>query len=411
MKVAPSKKHHDESDSDNDHHHRHHRSGKYPAPILKLKNDGTSDDDGLGDLHSKHSSTTGRHSSITKVTGLNSSILFQDNSQSHEGVGVGVGRVSGRRQSNARGRSSVVKKNNFNRRGSEITASDKNSLESSSKYDDNDLPIFAFTAGEEFNNESEKGNKSNQLKGKAGKSAAESNEGNGSSSPTHNNKSGENSGRKRSESPSGKGGIPRVKVKKLSKAEALRTDMNDKAKFLSIPPGKFRREFSLDHPLAPNGKGKYIKELQQGLKPSGIFLNPIKRQTDDIEETLILAEKMEKLTYEAQSSVLDKTATNNGNTDEKSVSQSIDNLKKQLNKKLEVLIEAERLAEEDRLQAMKNITDHQEKYHVEMIFAEERQRASDRIITVIKENEGILKKALLKTMNLGNFLEEQRAHT
>jgi hypothetical protein len=393
--VSPNKHHGNQIDSKNkDHHH-----GKYPAPILKLKNDdGTSDDDGVGDLHSKHSSTTGRHSSITKVTGLNSSIAFHDNSQSQEDGG-------GRRQSNARGRSTIVKKNNFNRRASETTASNKNSLESSSKYDDNELPIFAFTAGEEFNNQN--GNDRNNQPKKTGKSKSEAKEVDESSSPVH-NKSGENSGRNRSESPTGKGGIPKIKVKKLSKAEALRTDLNDKAKFLAIPPGKFRREFSLDHPLAPNGKGKYIKELKQGLKPSGIFLNPIKRQTDDIEETLILAEKMEKLTYEAQTSVLDKTATANGNTDEKSVSQNIDNLKKELNKKLETLIEAERLAEEDRLQAMKNITDHQEKYHVEMIFAEERQRASDRIIALIKENEGILKKALLKTMNLGNFLEEQR---
>lgn len=35
----------------------------------------------------------------------------------------------------------------------------------------------------------------------------------------------------------------------------IRTDVNERAKFIEVPPGKFRREFSLDHPLAADGKG------------------------------------------------------------------------------------------------------------------------------------------------------------
>lgn len=37
----------------------------------------------------------------------------------------------------------------------------------------------------------------------------------------------------------------------------IRTDVNEKAKYLEVPPGKFRREFSLDHPLAAEGKGRF----------------------------------------------------------------------------------------------------------------------------------------------------------
>ena len=34
-----------------------------------------------------------------------------------------------------------------------------------------------------------------------------------------------------------------------AKRRKVRTDVNDKAKFIETPTGKFRREFSRDHPL------------------------------------------------------------------------------------------------------------------------------------------------------------------
>ena len=51
---------------------------------------------------------------------------------------------------------------------------------------------------------------------------------------------------------------------KNSKA-AIRTDVNEKAKYLDPPAGKFRREFSTDHPLAAKGTGKYDKEAKKGI--------------------------------------------------------------------------------------------------------------------------------------------------
>lgn len=181
--------------------------------------------------------------------------------------------------------------------------------------------------------------------------------------------------------------------------EKLRTDVNDKAKYLATPPGRFRREFSLDHPYAPGGKGKYKKEIDKGLKPTGIDLGDLtrmneaksKNMTSDVEETIKLADKVEKLTYEAQTSVIDPE-------------KAMDDLKKELNILLEAVLEEEKSAEDERIQALKSVHDPNEKQQLEKIFAEARQRASDRIVAATREYDQALKQALLKTMNLGNMI-------
>eukprot|EP01035_Chromulina_nebulosa_P023788 gene23788-30854_t len=61
-----------------------------------------------------------------------------------------------------------------------------------------------------------------------------------------------------------------------AKRKKIRTDVNEKAKFIEPPTGKFRREFSRDHPLAAGGEGKYDNELKKGLLPTGL---PLPSQT------------------------------------------------------------------------------------------------------------------------------------
>lgn len=380
--LSPKKPSYGKKDDDDEDY-----DDQYPAPILKLKNDDGSWEE--EDNRSNKSSIFDKESSMTRETAF----------------------ISSDGNSAARGRSRKSMRENPNRRGS---YSPNNSINSSKQFSraedvkDNDIPIFEFTAGEEFKHfdddkKGKRGKKHNKKKSEEGEETNEDGSDKEQSSPSPNGRSGS---RKRSQK-SFRGEIPKVKVKKISKQEALRTDKNEKAKYMKLPAGKFRREFSLDHPLAPNGKGKYHQELQQGLKPVGIFINPIKRNNEDIEETIKLSEKMEKLTYEAQTSVLNKTIT--GVNDEKSINDHLENLKKELNQNLENLLNEERIAEEERLQTISKIIDPQEKYNLELIFAEERQRASEKIIQATKENENTLKQAVLKTMNLGNHLQTLQA--
>lgn len=170
--------------------------------------------------------------------------------------------------------------------------------------------------------------------------------------------------------------------------ENLRTDVNKKAKYLEVPKGKFRKEFSLDHPLAPNGKGKYTGELKQGLQPLNMDV-PKDSKASNVQETLQLAEKVEKLTYDAQQKVVDSD-------------DGVKKMQESMASSLAKVIEEERLAEENRSESIRNLNDPEERAKVEQIFAEERARASERIITATKEHDQAVRRALLRTMNLGN---------
>ncbi len=221
--------------------------------------------------------------------------------------------------------------------------------------DDPNLPMYPFTAGAEFSDEKEK----------------EANA--------------------RSKSP-GRGPKKFDPKKYLKSHQEIRTDVNEKAKFLEPPAGKFRREFSTDHPLAAGGTGKYQKEINKGLKPTGLAVEMPKNRASDVADTLALAEKVEKLTYEATSSVVDGD-------------KSLEALEKELKEKLQDMIDEERIAEEERVETIVRLKDSTEKARLEHIFAEERQRASERIRRATREHDETIKKAMLKTVNLGSAIQ------
>lgn len=176
------------------------------------------------------------------------------------------------------------------------------------------------------------------------------------------------------------------------KTKKLRNDVNEKAKFLPVAPGKFRREFSSDHPYADGGKGKYKTELQKGLTPAGLPLEPPKKPSnsieDNVEQAVQLAEKIEKLTYEAQTSVVDEA-------------DDVDKIRKEMNAMMKVLLEEERTAEDERLKVLASLNDPQERANIEAIFAEERRRASEKITSASREYDKTIKQAMLKTLKLG----------
>ncbi len=72
---------------------------------------------------------------------------------------------------------------------------------------------------------------------------------------------------------------------------------------------------------------------------------------------------------------------------------------------LKQIINEERHAEEQREQMGRTVNDPDERDRLDTIFAEERRRASDRIIKATKEHENVIKKAVLSMMNLGVSLK------
>lgn len=186
---------------------------------------------------------------------------------------------------------------------------------------------------------------------------------------------------------------PQRAAPKNSKSKKFRVDANEKARFLPVPAGKFRREFSTDHPLAERGTGKYSRELNQGLTPTGLPLELEKKAANSVEdnvaEAVELAERVERLTYQAQTSVVDEA-------------DDVDKLRKDMNAMMKVLLEEERNAEDERLNVLASMSDQAERAGVEAIFAEERRRASDKIIAATRDYDKTIKQAMLKTMKLGN---------
>lgn len=176
------------------------------------------------------------------------------------------------------------------------------------------------------------------------------------------------------------------------KTRKNRKDGNEKAKFLPVPTGKFRREFSDDHPLAAGGRGKYSKELEQGLTPQGLPLElpkkPANSVDDNVKDAIELAEKVEKLTYEAGTSVIDEK-------------DDVDKLRKEMNAAMKILLEEERNAEDERLMVLAGMKDPEEKQRLEQIFAEQRRRASEKIVAATRDYDKTIKQAMLKTLNLG----------
>ena len=148
-------------------------------------------------------------------------------------------------------------------------------------------------------------------------------------------------------------------------------------------PGEFRREYSFDHPLA-GGQGKYKKEKGLGKRPvGGATLSAIRTKQE---------EPIEKLTINISRSDMRMPAPASSGKDLRS---ALEKLRKDQNEILLRVLEEERKAEEDRARAARSVPDVDEKNRLELVFAEERRRASERIIQLTKEHEANLKAIVL----------------
>ena len=171
-----------------------------------------------------------------------------------------------------------------------------------------------------------------------------------------------------------------------TKTPMMRTDQNEKAKFLTPPVGKFRREFSTDHPLAAKGTGKYKDEAKKGLVPTGLP-DDVVTTYGNVKTAVDTANKVEKLTYAAQNRNIDPTL-------------EVEVLRQQQNETLKQIIAEEQAAEEERQRIKKEIENGEERQRLDLVFTEERRRANQRIINATKEHEATIKEAVLRTMNL-----------
>lgn len=143
------------------------------------------------------------------------------------------------------------------------------------------------------------------------------------------------------------------------------------------PDGKFRAEYSKDHPFA-GGKGKYTKESKQGKQR----LVPGKRRDPPpVERLAEVMSKQEQKKYDLQ--------------------RQLEDLRKHQNEALLEVLEDERKAEEQRTEMGRGVSDTKERNRLELIFTEERKRASERIIAMTKDHEQKMKQVIV-AMDLGS---------
>mmetsp|Transcript_1047 Transcript_1047/g.1690 ORF Transcript_1047/g.1690 Transcript_1047/m.1690 type:complete len:377 (-) Transcript_1047:156-1286(-) len=144
------------------------------------------------------------------------------------------------------------------------------------------------------------------------------------------------------------------------------------------PEGHFRREHSYDHPLN-GGTGEYKREKSQGKK----VINPTVygKGTKKPKRISEVVSKQEHKKMDLQ--------------------RQLEVLRKHQNAALLSVLEEEKEAEEQRMQMGKSVTDTNERGRLELIFAEERKRASERIISMTKEHEKKMKEVIL-AMDLGS---------
>lgn len=162
--------------------------------------------------------------------------------------------------------------------------------------------------------------------------------------------------------------------------------ISDKSSFLPSKNGEFRREYSGDHPLAPGGKGHFKKEIAAGLKPAGTGGAKITIPGSVLTPTQASA-KIEKLTLAAQVKVVDPQ-------------RQLEQLRREQNEALMRVLEEEKSAEEARERMSRAVLSEIEASRLELVFAEERRRASERIVRLTKEHEQRIKDAVLAQMAL-----------
>ena len=150
---------------------------------------------------------------------------------------------------------------------------------------------------------------------------------------------------------------------------------------LRTKPNEFRREYSKDHPLA-GGSGKYKKERSTGKRPvgAGAALDAVRAHKANPVERLAMSVNVSDMRSPNQA------------TD---VRTRVEQLRKEQNQVLLRVLDEERKFEEDRARAGKLAKDPSERGRLELVFAEERRRASERIVNLTKEHEERLRQAVV----------------
>jgi hypothetical protein len=162
----------------------------------------------------------------------------------------------------------------------------------------------------------------------------------------------------------------KTKLKPLT-SKGKESFISPKATFLPVGTDQFRREFSADHPLAM-GRGKYEDEMKSGKTPA----SGAKIQKSNPSEILVSFESKET-------------------SNETDTRRELEVLRRKQNEILLRILEDEKRAEEERMGALRGTADKESRNSLELIFAEERKRASERIIKQTKENEFVIKQAIL----------------
>jgi hypothetical protein len=153
--------------------------------------------------------------------------------------------------------------------------------------------------------------------------------------------------------------------------------------------GQFRREFSSDHPLA-GGRGSYKSERNSGLAPVGA------------KKSLPMAKKKKKIAKPTAPEIVVFKSSKPHPDNQKNLlndpQKFLDNLRKDQNDLLLKLLEMERRQEDERVASLRLLSnkDAVERNRLELVFAEERRRASERIIVMTKQHEQRLKEAVIQ---------------
>lgn len=162
---------------------------------------------------------------------------------------------------------------------------------------------------------------------------------------------------------------------------------SDKSMFLPTKEGEFRREHSGDHPLAPGGKGQYKKELSSGSRPAGTGGRKLLAMPGAALTPTQASAQIEKLSLAAQTKVVDPQ-------------KQLEQLRREQNEALMRVLEEEKAAEDARERMSRSILSEVEASRLELVFSEERRRASARIVTLTRAHEERVKGAVLGLMSL-----------
>lgn len=188
-------------------------------------------------------------------------------------------------------------------------------------------------------------------------------------------------------------------VPSLSRSEnKSRGKLHKSASSSFVPPkpkaDEFRREYSKDHPLA-GGKGKYKEDRAGGAKhPVGWVDNDVAASNSPPLSPASPQAYPKVVQHISASAHYNKTS--NQFKDVSSWQNEIDTLRRQQNQALLALLDEERIAEEDRTRMGKLVKDHDERHKLELVFSEERKRASERIISMTRQHEMNLKESAKK---------------